>query len=136
MAVHVWEQEPQLLQIVARMHFMDLFRATGGDTERAGIFSLLVQDPQLTQFMMDSKRDIMQHVCWNVQERLFSKITDVLSVTGKDTNGAAGIVCLCFLLLVNQLKYPYFTARSSVRTVDCQLQRKQEHCKANNCTAQ
>jgi hypothetical protein len=79
MVVHVWENEPQLLRDVAMNpkedpSVLELFRPSGDDANRTGIFSLLAKDSQLSQVMHLIKRKIVMHNCWNVQEQLFGEV--------------------------------------------------------------
>jgi hypothetical protein len=96
MVVHVWKNESQLLRDVAMNpkedpSILELFRPSGGDENRAGIFSLLVkEDSQLTQVMHSIKRKIVMHNCWNVHEQLFGEVVKELSILSRDVVGGKG----------------------------------------------
>jgi hypothetical protein len=103
MLVHVWKNESQLLRDVAMNpkedpSILKLFRPSGGDENRAGIFSLLVKDSQLSQVMHLIKRKIVMLNCWNVQEQLFSEVVKELSILSEDVVGGKGNLCLVVLL--------------------------------------
>jgi hypothetical protein len=107
MVVHVWKNEPQLLRDVAMNpkedpSILKLFKPSGGDAERAEIFSLLVKDSQLSQVMHSIKSKIVMHNCWNVQEQLFGQVVKELSILSKDVVGVKGnlysVVLLFFLV--------------------------------------
>jgi hypothetical protein len=107
MADLVWRKNPKLLRDVAltpkkEPNILDLFKAPGRDADRAVIFSLLVQDPQLSQVMNASKSLVVRYTCWNVHKQLFSKVIETLPISAKDVGSAKGnYVGNLFILSVN-----------------------------------
>jgi hypothetical protein len=95
MLVHVWKNESQLLRDVAMNpkedpSILELFRPSGGDANRKGIFSLLAEDPQLSEVMHLIKSKIVMLNCWNVQEQLFGEVVKELSISSRDVVGGKG----------------------------------------------
>jgi hypothetical protein len=113
LAVHVWKRHHKLVIQVAmtpteQPRILDLFMGSDHDAERADMLSLLVRDSKLAQVIKKAKNQVVRSSCWNVHEKLFTKIVGTFGISDKDIDGGKGTYCYIFanLLINNPVSLP------------------------------